>query len=409
MNSKKLNLYILCLIILILDGAHSLITFVFLPGYRTLLGLLTMCLFAVIYPSKKKFTLPAILIYAFTAFGVVIGHRGDVSFSFISRLPILTLFMLKLEDLKIVADRIEKFFFVVISASFIIYVLTNFLNVPLPSRKVVYNQYELQNYYYIYTSSLNYGFKFSGFTLEPGYFSLLCICLLALNEFNFKNKSSYIYVVSILFSLSLEGYILLVVGLIISAICREGRVSNTIKYTLIIIGLIVVSIFIALKYNGGENAVGEYIIDRLVLDQEKGIVGNNRESIAAEIVIDPVFYSNRVWLGIGETEFYDLVFGLDMCSWRAFVLIYGAIYTIFLFFISIIGLRRTVVRKTIPFFVIFWMDFIPHGGPFFEVMYFLIIIFLLNLKEYNKKYLQYKSKDNTNKQPILHTVYHSMQ
>lgn len=389
MNSKKFNLYTLCLIILILDGAHSLITFVHLPGYRTLLGLLTMFLFTVIYPSKKKITFPIIFIYIFIATGLIIQNRGNVFSSFLMRLPILTLLLLKKEDLKIVADRIEKFFFVVISISFIIYVFTNILSVPFPHEMVVYNHYDLHNYFYLYTNSLNYGIKFTGFTIEPGYFSLLCICLLALNEFNFAKKSSYVYVVSILFSLSLEGYILLITGMIVSSICREGRVSQTIKYTLIVIGIIMASVFIVLNYNGGDNVVGEYIMERLVLDDERGIVGNNRESIAAEIVIDPVFYSDRVWLGLGETEFFDLIFGLDMCSWRAFVLIYGAIYTIFLIIITIIGFSRTVLRKTTPFFVLFWMDFIPHGGPFFEVMYFLMFIFLLNLKTdmaYDKQY-----------------------
>ena len=381
MISKKYNLYILCLIILIMDGAHSLITFVYLPGFRTLLGLLTMCLFIVIYPSKTKITLSAILLYVFLVIGSVIQHRGDVFLSFLTRLPLLTLFLLKQEDLKIAADQIEKFFFIAISISFGIYVFTILLNFPLPYTKVVYNQYELHNYYYLYTNAIRYDAKFTGFTIEPGYIALLCVCLLALNDFNFRKKSSYVYAVAILFSLSLEGYILLIVGLIISSICREGRVSNKMKILLLNIGIIVFSILIALNYNGGENAVGEYILDRLVLDQETGIVGNNRESIAAELVVDPVFYSDRVWLGIGENEYSDLVFGLDICSWRSFVLVYGAIYTIVLILISIIGLRRTVIRKTIPFFVIFWMDFIPHGGPFFEVMYFLIIIFLLNLKK----------------------------
>lgn len=385
MNSKKFNLYILCLIILILDGAHSLITFIYLPGFRTLLGLLTMCLFIVIYPSKKKITLPALLVYVFIVIGSVIQHRGDVLFSFVSRLPVLTLFLLKQEYLKTIADRIDKFFFVVISISFVLYVFANLLDVPLPYQKEVYNQYNLHNYYYIYTNSINYGIKFTGFTLEPGYFSLLCICLLALNEFNFNKKSSCVYATAILFSLSLEGYILLIVGLIVSAICREGRVSKTIKYVLIVIGIIISGIYIALNYNGGDNAVSEFIIERLVFDDEKGIIGNNRESLTAELVIDPVFYSDRVWLGIGETEFYDLVHGLDMCSWRGFVLIYGAIYTILLIVISIIGLSRTVIRKTIPFFVIYWMDFIPHGGPFFEVMYFIVIIYLLNWD--NKQFL----------------------
>lgn len=381
MNSKSINLYIICIILLIIDGAHSLFSFVFMPGYRTLLGLLTMFLFLIIYPSRKKVTITSIILYVFLVIGAIISQRGNVAFSFMAKLPVLTLFMLNREDLKFVAYRIEKFFFIIITISFTLYILTNILNISLPFEKVIYKQYTLNNYFYLYTNSLNYGIKFTGFTVEPGYISVLCICLLSLNQFRFTKISSFVYTIAILFSLSLEGYLLLIMGIILSTICREGKVSKTIKYTILVIILLSVSIYIAMNYNNGNNVVAEYIMDRLVYDEETGIVGNNRESIMAEMVVDNVFYSDQVWFGIGEEAYLKMIEGLDICSWRSFILMYGAIYSIILLLLTIIGFSQTVLRNTLPFFILYWMDFMPHGGPFYEVMYFLLIIFLLNQKK----------------------------
>ena len=70
--------------------------------------------------------------------------------------------------------------------------------------------------------------------------------------------------------------------------------SKTIKYTILVIILLSVSIYIAMNYNNGNNVVAEYIMSRLVYDEETGIVGNNRESIIAEMVVDNVFYSDQV-------------------------------------------------------------------------------------------------------------------
>lgn len=391
MNSKSFNLYIICLIILILDGAHSLFSLVFLPGFRSLLGMMTMLFFVIIYPHKKKLVFSSFVIYLILVLGVIISQRGNVIISFLSRLPILTLLLIRRQDLRIVAQSIDKFFFVIISISCALYIYTNLLGLSLPYERISYNQYDMNNYFYIYTNCFRYGVRFTGCTVEPGYFAVLCICLLALNKFRFTKKSSFVYAIAILFTLSLEGYVLLVTGTIISTICREGHISKTIKYTIITIIILSLCIAVALTYNNGNNVVGEYIMERLVFDKDTGIVGNNRESIAAEMMVDPVFYSDRVWFGIGEEKYLKLVNGLDICSWRSFVLMYGAVYTILLCILSYICLRKTVIRNTITFYIIFWMDFVPHGGPFYEVMYFLMIIFLLNLKRDDLAIKRYSS------------------
>ena len=119
-----------------------------------------------------------------------------------------------------------------------------------------------------------------------------------------------------------------------------------------------------------------------------GIAGNNRENYIVKPIIDQFFYSNAVWLGVGADTLIKAinVNNADACSWRIFVCVNGAIYTIILFFISVCGLIKTNIRRTLPLFVIFWMDFYPHGDPFSEIMYFLIIVCLMNVDKTKSHY-----------------------
>lgn len=55
--------------------------------------------------------------------------------------------------------------------------------------------------------------RFCGMFLEPGHIGSTCCLLLFINEFNFKNKSNFIYLLSIILSLSLAAYCLLFIGI----------------------------------------------------------------------------------------------------------------------------------------------------------------------------------------------------
>lgn len=385
MNSKKINLYVISLIFVLLDFAYAFISKTLLEGTSTVFSLICFLSFLLIYKDRKTLSKAGMMLYLFMSWGVLFAYRFDPKWSiiaFVRYLPLLTLFMLKPNDLKLVRDKLVKSFGLLVFISLVLYLLKTFGLRILYSGNASWMQYNIDNYSYIYTDSLGYENAFTGFCVESGYFAFLCICLLALTEFDFKNKYSIIFAVGVLLSMSLEGYLLLVSGTIFYAASRGKNTKKIICYTLITIIIISVIVAFAMNYNGGNNILGEKIFARLAFDKDLGIAGNNRESSYAEAIIDRVFYSNRVWIGIGQTEYYNILakFNYDICSWRMFVVIYGSIYTIIAFFISLLGLKKTNMRKTLPFFLIFWMDFYPHGSLSSESLYILVIIFLLNTK-----------------------------
>lgn len=160
-------------------------------------------------------------------------------------------------------------------------------------------------------------------------------------------------------------------------------------YFLLAVFIIGVLIVYVINYQGGNNIITQTIFERLVYDEELGIVGNNRENALGEQVIDMYFYSDKVWWGIGQEKLSKVssIKGLDMCSWRVFVVAYGAIYTLMCFFAMSLAFLKTKLRKTFPVFALFIMDFYPHGDIFSETLVVLMIIFLLYLKEGRKENL----------------------
>ena len=386
MKKDSINIYVICIVLLIMNCSYSLFTLTLLKGLLSVLCILTLLSFFFFFKERTSITKEVLVFYIFIGLGQFISLRGDVFnliLSFIGRLPILTLFMLKYEYLQNVTKNIVKCFYIIISASLLLYLL-NIFHVPIPSMGIVeYNQYQLNNFYYIYTDSLTYEGRFTGFCLETGYFSLLCICLLAVEGFDFSKKSSKIFLLSLLLSVSLEGYLLLVIGIVITSLSKAKRLSDSSLRIIGLFTLFAVLLFIITNYNGGNNIIAQKILERLGFDEDLGIVGNNRENIYAQAIVDELFYSNDIWFGIGSEL---LASALDfeevnICSWRVFVLSHGAIYTLIFFFLILLFFNRTVKRKTITIFMVLLLDFYPHGDLFDETLYFYIIICLLNLKK----------------------------
>ena len=230
MKKDSINIYVICIVLLIMNCSYSLFTLTLFKGLLSVLCLLTFVSFNSIYKEKSPISRDVIVFYFFICLSGFISSRGNLNSLFLSligKLPILTLFMLKYEDLQNVTKNIVRCFCILISTSLFLYLL-NIFHVPIPSMGIVeYNQYQLNNFYYIYTDSLSYEGRFTGFCLETGYFSLLCICLLAVEEFDFSKKSSKIFLISILLSVSLEGYLLLVICIVIRSLTKAEHMSDS--------------------------------------------------------------------------------------------------------------------------------------------------------------------------------------
>ena len=242
-------------------------------------------------------------------------------------------------------DKVKTIIALLVGVSFSLYLL-DIVGVSIPILEYVYHgKDKIINYYYLYVSYPEDKFRYCGLFIEPGYNSLVLVCMILVNNFNFKLKSTWLYLMAFICTFSLGGYILFVVGYSMFLLIKQGSISRA----LFIMGAIVVTLgavtFVSLSYNGGNNYFAEKIIMRLMIDDDNGIAGNNREGLVALPIIDSFFYSNSIWMGVGKDVFYKAIDipDFDACSWRQFVIMYGAVYTIFLFVTSVFLLKRTTI------------------------------------------------------------------
>ena len=143
--------------------------------------------------------------------------------------------------------------------------------------------------------------RFCGMFLEPGHIGSTCCLLLFINEFNFKNKSNFIYLLSIILSLSLAAYCLLFIGLCLHYFLKGVHV---VKYVLFM-GVFACAFYIfGLTYNGGDNIFNEKIISRLMfVDGE--LSGDNRTSMLFEAYYEDWLKHGNIINGYGKEAYGD--------------------------------------------------------------------------------------------------------
>ena len=131
-----------------------------------------------------------------------------------------------------------------------------------------------KNYiFYMQSQFDNYGLRFNGPFLEPGHLGMMGAFLLFGNNFNFKKKGMIPILIAVCFTLSLAGYMLTLIGLVMILFYRKKIRA---KHMLIcVLGLLGIYNF-GVYFNDGDNLINEMILSRLEFDSETGFKGNNR-------------------------------------------------------------------------------------------------------------------------------------
>ena len=179
--------------------------------------------------------------------------------------------------------------------------------------------------------------RFSSVFIEPGYLAILMTFLLFVNQFNFKERRNIIYLVAIIATVSLAGFLMV-------AFAYLAHVVRDSKHGLagLIIGLLVVFVGYGYfkDYNGGNNFINEGIIERLEFDQTTGnIAGYNRTSEDVDRRYNNFITSPNVIVGLGPKAVQE--WSGTSVGYKIFFMQYGIIglsmFLLFLFNISKIG------------------------------------------------------------------------
>lgn len=149
-----------------------------------------------------------------------------------------------------------------------------------------------------YAKSSFYGIRFNGPFLEPGHLGMMSAFLLFLNKFDFRTKEMKIIALSIALTLSLAGVMLSVLGYFILGIYKGGGAKWKMIASIFLLTYVVV--VVGSVYNGGDNAINNFILSRLEINEDGSFSGNNR----AYGVI-PIYYA-KMW-----SDLNLLLYGYD--------------------------------------------------------------------------------------------------
>ena len=183
--------------------------------------------------------------------------------------------------------------------------------------------------------------RFCGMFLEPGHIGSTACLMLYINQFNFKDQFNYIYLLTIVLSLSLAAYCLFFIGLILFYFLRG---KNVVKYLTLILFLMLMFVVVGMTYNGGDNIIQEQILERLVIEDDGQLSGDNRTTYMFDYYYNKWLKNGNLLIGYGSEAYgngsptANLLHGT--ASYKRFFFINGiagVILVLFLYFIILKG------------------------------------------------------------------------
>lgn len=233
--------------------------------------------------------------------------------------------------------------------------------------------------------------RFRGIFIEPGQLATPCVFLFFARGAEIKDWKNAILLVCILFSFSLAGYVLLLVGLFLKYLFTEGKAK--IAYILGFVLLIGSLSFYGFKYANSDDPLVSLIFERLEYDEELGISGNNRTDFEFDTHFEQYIKSDKILFGMGDE------IPIGYASWtnhasgiKKFFVNFGLLGIIAMIALTVTLLYRNYCRQSLAFFIVIWLGFIVRD--MLQTQFWLIIAIL---GFFNIKAIDLKDKTNTYK------------
>lgn len=231
---------------------------------------------------------------------------------------------------------ITKWFSVILIVS-LIYFIIHLLGIPLP-HTIINRGADVRTYtnYFLFID-IEGSIRFQGPFLEPGHMTLGVAPLLFLNLYNVKNKYVLFLFLSQLFSFSLAGYIILIVGFSIVMLTAKvkHKVTSSLLPLVIFAGVLLLAVTV---YK--ENLFRELILERLEWDGST-ISGYNRSSDFLDSEYERLTHSDQKWFG---TEWEAELSSKGVAGYKLYFVQFGLIGVI-LVFLSYFFANRVLSKK----------------------------------------------------------------
>ena len=352
--------------------------------------------YAPFWTSKDNNRIFAAVLLVFLFLYQAEGNLNAYILKFMQTFAIIPLIFLKTKYLNDLLEKFQKVITVIIAISLAFWLL-HLVGINPPSTSITYgtvdrgqgieDQYLFDNHY-VFLVNQSWMLKsfavvpdflrFSSIFLEPGYLAILMVFLLFINGFQFKERRNQLYIATIIATVSLAGFLMGVFAYI------AHRVQYTKRGVLSVSLLLLVSFssyHFFKDYNGGRNFINEGIIERLEVDESKGIAGNNRTTEYFDNQFDTYLKTSDLLGGIGAKKVKDI--GGVNVGYKTYVMSYGIIGLIlFLSYLMVIA-RIWKGYRSLIMFILYVLMFIRGHGPIFWTGFMLVYVCGLAQAKYN--------------------------
>lgn len=210
--------------------------------------------------------------------------------------------------------------------------------------------------------------RFCGPFLEPGQLATFLAFLLYVLKFDFTEKSRYVLLIALLFSFSLAGYMLALIGVMMQK-------SNSIKKFIPVIIILGIVYVVGKNYNSGDNLLNNYILVRLEYDEEKGIAGNDRSSTITDDIYENYVLASTDNLLFGVRNYRgDAIGGSGYKTYIVKNGIFSLIFIIIFYIITLSGAKNR--REMTMLFILVVLSFLQRATPLIFYIPFLYILSL---------------------------------
>ena len=276
---------------------------------------------------------------------------------------------LKATILKFITDKMA----ILLAVSLIFYLLfLTGINLPHTKLNISKLGYSGLNYYgFITLDGITEFSRFKSIFAEPGHLSLGLIPLLYANRLNLKNKSVIVIFIAQLLSLSLAGYITLILSLAIFSFSS----SKSNRYAKILLLCIILFSTFLLSSLKDDNVINKAIVSRLKYDNSiKTIIGDNRTKDYTDTYYDNFIKSSDFLTGVNSEIFEEVTLG--SAGYKVYIIRYGLIGTFLVLLLYISYTFSYRKYETWGLLLIILLQQYQGGVPFW---YASIIGFILGI------------------------------
>ena len=365
MKSKNWLIYKLLVFYCFLSSARACMT---LGDNQWVDMALALVGFALMQPHcSYQITFPKIWASLFLGLAAMYTmHYGNITGYFAQLcmvlIPIQIIF-LKPEYQLNLFESLSKWYAILLTASVIWWVLW-LLGVPLPNitQKLswqVNNYGYLNQNYFLFRNSINLSpnippvnlYRFNGFFLEPGHIGTITSLFLFANRFDLRKRINIIYLMVIILSFSAAAYVLTALGYFLYRFSDKPS-KIILPLILTLIGIVVIS-----SYNGGDNAINEYIFGKIT--REQGAI-DGRFSKQTQLVWDKTVASGDIFWGLGTIQLKN------SAGYKVYLImngIFGAFLTIMAYWFI---LRSNYSKIGFCMLTVIIISFLQRTYPFWD-------------------------------------------